>query len=279
MENKSQKSCFVIMPITDPPEYDNGHFKRVYEHLIRPTCAALELNPIRADDVKSANHIILDILQRIVTADIVICDLSSKNANVMYELGVRQAFNLPVVLIKDSRTERVFDIQGLRTVDYDEKLRIDCVNNDIKSLTEAIKATIKPNQHDVNSLVKLLSIKKAELPKNSPISDDTALILASLRDVSARLLIIEQTRFNEDRQVLISSAKRHTVRQSLKVNLLPRGEEVTVGEEIFDSVGGKYIGKFVGIDSNGVILRKSDNTELIIPPDNDLFNMLSTLPF
>lgn len=277
--NQTQKPCFIIMPITDPSEYDAGHFKRVYEHLIRPACESANLKPVRADDVKSANHIILDILQRIVTADLVICDLSSRNANVMYELGVRQAFNLPVVLIKDQRTERVFDIQGLRTVDYDEKLRVDSVSKDIENLREAIAATLQPGQHDINSLVKLLSIKKAELPQSSPISEDTALILASLRDVSERLTIIEQFRFHEDRMGFLSGAKGQTIRRPLKVYLLPSGVEATVGEEIFHTAGGEVLGKLVAVDSSGVIIKKPDGTQFVVPPDHEYYRSLSTIPF
>lgn len=281
MENiskQSQKTCFVIMPITDPSEYDAGHFKRVYEHLIRPACESAKLKPIRSDDVKSANHIILDILQRIVTADLVICDLSSRNANVMYELGVRQAFDLPVVLIKDQRTDRVFDIQGLRTVDYDDKLRVDCVSSDIENLRAAIEATIQPNQHDVNSLVKLLSIKKAELPKSSPISNEAALILASLRDVSERLTVIEQLRSDEEKFGLLPGVKRQLIRRP-RTYMLPNGEEVTIGEEIFDSAGGALLGKFVAIASDGATIQKTDGTHFVVPPDHQSFNKLSTMPF
>jgi len=54
------------------------------------------------------------IIQRIVDSEMVLCDYSAKNPNVMYELGVRHAFNKPVALVKDKTTDKVFDIQGLR---------------------------------------------------------------------------------------------------------------------------------------------------------------------
>src|SRR5690606_2614334 len=120
-------NCFVVMPISDIPEYPAGHFQRVYEHLIWPACQQAGVTPLRADEVKSTNFIVLDILQRIVQMPIAICDLSGRNPNVLYELGIRQAFNLPVVLIQDKRTDRIFDIQGIRTVSYDDNLRVDVV--------------------------------------------------------------------------------------------------------------------------------------------------------
>ncbi len=115
-------TCFVIMPISDVDGYDVGHFGRVYEFIIKPACKNTGFKPVRADEVQVTNYIVVDILRRILDADMVVCDLSGRNANVLYELGIRQAFNRPVTLIRDSRTPTIFDIQGLRDLEYDETL-------------------------------------------------------------------------------------------------------------------------------------------------------------
>ncbi len=39
------------------------------------------------------NYIVIDILKKILESEFVLCDLSAKNPNVFYELGIRQAFN------------------------------------------------------------------------------------------------------------------------------------------------------------------------------------------
>ena len=70
-----------------------------------------------------------------------ICDLSSRNPNVLYELGIRQAFNKPVSLIKDAKTIRIFDIQGFRDIVYDESLRIDSVGETIENLAQNLTLT------------------------------------------------------------------------------------------------------------------------------------------
>ena len=72
----SQKTCFIIMPFSDMEGYESGHFSRVYEHLIRPACVTAGVEPVRGDEVKGTNYIAIDILQRILKSDIVICDLS-----------------------------------------------------------------------------------------------------------------------------------------------------------------------------------------------------------
>ncbi|WP_204273430.1 hypothetical protein, partial [Stenotrophomonas maltophilia] len=63
------------------------------------------------------------------------------NPNVLYEVGIRQAFNLPVTFIKDGITERIFDIQGFRDIRYDESLRIDTVQKAVNDISEVIRNT------------------------------------------------------------------------------------------------------------------------------------------
>lgn len=284
--NPSSKTCFIAMPISDPPGYDSGHFRRVYEHLILPACMKARITPLRADDVRAANYIILDILQRIIAADLVICDLSGKNPNVMYEVGVRQAFNLPIVFIKDQRTERVFDIQGFRSVDYDENLRVDCVNRDVENLRKTIEATMKPDHNDVNSLVKLLGISKAEPPENKEVSADTALILSSIRDVSERLAIIEQMQCNNlDNKFIISTTDSSIKNSKMSKFSLPGGESVTYGDIIIyynpsgDNPVCTEIGKLISIDSKGITVQNSDGKVRIISPEDSIYNHLTTVPF
>lgn len=179
------------MPISDNPNYPKGHFTRVYQHIIKPACILAGFEPIRADDVLNTNHIALDILKKIIDSDMSVCDLSNQNPNVLYELGIRQAFNKPVALIKDSKTNRVFDIQGFRDLEYDENLRIDNVQEIIENLAEIIKITYNERENQINSLVKLLGISPAELTDSTSISIETELILNQLSSIDRRLNLIE----------------------------------------------------------------------------------------
>lgn len=68
--NKSTKTCFVIMPISEPKDiYEQGHFKQVYSQLIKPACIKAGFKPIRADEVAQSNLIVIDILRRIITKE------------------------------------------------------------------------------------------------------------------------------------------------------------------------------------------------------------------
>lgn len=165
VESTKQKTCFVIMPIADHADYENGHFNRVYEYLIKPACRKAGYEAIRADDSKASHMIMFDILKKIMDCDMAICDLSSKNANVFYELGLRQAFNKKTILITDGRESAPFDIAGFRYVRYSPSLRVDSVRLETDAIAEMLKETENAPEGDVNSIVKLLEIQPAQVEK------------------------------------------------------------------------------------------------------------------
>ncbi|MCM0298276.1 hypothetical protein J8K92_06425 [Bacteroides fragilis] len=160
MEAKNKK-CFVIMPIGDTEGYEEGHFSKVYENLLKPAIKKAGYQPERADEVQSTNLIAVDIIERIFQTPIAICDVSSCNPNVFYELGIRHTCSLPVVLIKDEKTNNPFDIKDIRYIEYSEQLEYDNVIQKHEEISTAIIKTIDDYQNGVcrNSLISLIKSK------------------------------------------------------------------------------------------------------------------------
>ncbi len=179
--------CFVVMPISDMAGYDPGHFGRVYEHLLKPAIIDAGFSPLRADDTNKTDYIVISVVQKVVDSAIVLCDYSAKNPNVMYELGIRQAFNRPVVLVKDNLTEKVFDIQGLRYTEYDSSLRVDVVQKDISRICSAIRDTVNADTDGFNSVVHLAGLTPAKVPDKQEVSADTNLVLSAIAALDHRL--------------------------------------------------------------------------------------------
>lgn len=257
MENKT-KTCFIIMPISDQESYDKGHFNRVYEHLVKPACIKAGFKPTRADEEVKTNYIVVDIIRKILDSEMVLCDLSAKNPNVLYELGLRQAFNKKVVLIKDKKTNRIFDIQGLRTLDYDETLRIDEVNKSIDQIAKTISETHQ-SEGEVNSLIQLLSLKPAEMPNQINLSQESSLILDVLNDISARLRKLEKP----DK---IINEKDSDVP---KVKI--RKFEFKLGDEIYTQ--NELLGSLVDIHPDAIFLKKGESVFKILLNDKQLDNV------
>lgn len=166
-QRKQPEECFVIMPITDAAPHESGHFRRVYEDIFAPAAEAAGYRPIRADDVKQTNLIQLDVLQRLLNSPMAICDLSTRNPNVLFELGLRQAFDKPVVLVQEVGTPPIFDIAPLRYTVYRSQRIYHEVIEDQEAVQKAIEETRDAAVQDaINSIVKLLSLTRpATLPE------------------------------------------------------------------------------------------------------------------
>jgi hypothetical protein len=255
-------TCFVIMPISDIEGYEKGHFTRVFQHLIKPACEKAGFKPIRADDEIKTNYIVIDIIRKILESDMVICDLSSTNPNVMYELGIRQSFNKKSVLIKDVKTNRIFDIQGLRTIDYDENLRIDEVQKNIENISKTLRETYENEKHEINSIIQLLSIKPAEITTSIEISKESSIIIESLNDISNRLNRLEKGK----NSILNNGAQKFNI----------NGMEIELGRDLYDV--DTPIGKLIDVHSDAIFVEMNNKIRKIFKTD-EMYQRIDNLPF
>jgi hypothetical protein len=261
-------TCFVLMPISDISGYETGHFARVYEHLIKPSVIEAGYKPIRADDTNKTDYIVVGIIQKIVESAMVICDLSARNPNVMYELGIRHAFNKPVTLIKDKKTDKVFDIQGLRYVEYDESLRIDSVQKEMAKISAAVKETANANPNSFNSVVHLAGIKAAEVPAGQTVSPDTQLLLSAIAAVERRIDVVDNR----------SKARYFQI----KDDTIIFSDEMTgrIGDTVYDDNSAE-IGKIVDIHpaEEKIFVRQQDGKVIPFSASSIKAKGMTTLPF
>jgi tetratricopeptide (TPR) repeat protein len=113
--------CFVLMPFGKKPTADGSviDFDQVYSDLIAPAIQLAQLEPLRADQETSGGIIHKPMFERLILCPFAIADLTTANANVYYELGVRHAFRpwSTVQIIADG-SRLPFDVQMLRTISY-----------------------------------------------------------------------------------------------------------------------------------------------------------------
>jgi len=114
----SEKTCFIISPIGSKDEGTWSRWDKVRRHLIEEVAAKKGYEVIRADDISKPGIITSQIIEYLLSSELVIADLSTKNANVFYELAIRDAARLPVVLIGDTTLEIPFDVRPQRMIKY-----------------------------------------------------------------------------------------------------------------------------------------------------------------
>jgi len=163
--------CFVISPIgkTGSDEYKN--FKEVLDYVIKPAAknSGFKLKVIRADDIERAGSFIKDILQNLLDSFVVIADLTGKNPNVFYELGVRHSLSSRTILIAQSLEDIPSDLREYRTVIYDTTAKgaSDFQTRVTKYLEEIYAEPNRPDNPVLDRLGSILEQNRANLEKEN----------------------------------------------------------------------------------------------------------------
>lgn len=112
--NPESGTCFVMMPFA-------ASFTKVY-NTIRESLENSETNFIctRADDIRGGGNIMETVFQQIGDSEIVIADLTGKNPNVFYELGIAHMLKDPkkVILLIQDIESMPFDLTPFRCIVY-----------------------------------------------------------------------------------------------------------------------------------------------------------------
>jgi len=90
--------------------------RAVYDDHIRPILESKGLSCIRADEIIGTGAVTRDIWGKINRARFIIADLTGKNPNVFYELGVAHALGKEVILITQAMEDVSFDLKALRCI-------------------------------------------------------------------------------------------------------------------------------------------------------------------
>ncbi len=172
---KALGTCFVLMPFKEP-------FDTYFESIIKPAVHAARLDPDRGDSLFRPSPIMADIWQMIQDSKVLVAELTEKNANVFYELGLAHAIGKPVVLISDDLSDVPFDLQSLRVIIYDKN--DPAWGTELKSnITESLGETLEDTASAVPSMFR--KVVKSQAPtetKSDMRLDDLERRVAALAD-------------------------------------------------------------------------------------------------
>lgn len=106
--------AFVIMP------FENDVANAIYRLSTVPICEEFNLEVQRADEIFTTNPVLDDILSAIKEATVIIADISGKNPNVFYELGISHLLKQTqtIMITQDDFNQLPFDISHFRIIQY-----------------------------------------------------------------------------------------------------------------------------------------------------------------
>ena len=124
-ESSTNLLCGIIMPISPIDGCTAEHWAEVKE-IIKDEVESIVDLKFTAKLVSDADDIGViqkRIVQGVYNSDKIVCDVSAKNSNLLFELGMRLAFDKPTVIIKDDKTDYSFDTSIIEHLAYPRDLR------------------------------------------------------------------------------------------------------------------------------------------------------------
>ena len=92
-------------------------FDPVYE-AIKAACKDEGLSALRVDEIYRPNIIMNDVFRTIIQSTVVVCDLTGRNPNVLYETGLAHARNCEVIILTQREDDIPFDLGHIRHISY-----------------------------------------------------------------------------------------------------------------------------------------------------------------
>lgn len=251
-----QNTMFMIMTFGD--EIANS----IYTHSTKPICEFFKLNVVRADEIFTTNPILDDIVMAIEEASIIIADVSGKNANVFYELGMAHMLKRSntIMITHDDYREMPFDIANFRIISYS-----DTIEGKAKYEKE-LKATLKTILRDYQLLYKSEFDIVIDIFKHTNKESELYYILAFFK--SKKIIRINDRVFVEGHNDINKSGGGASSISAINATkpFISRDYFSIVGEKLVIFEKGKALAKY--LESSGYILDKYNDqifTENYIP--------------
>ena len=199
---ESKKYCGIIMPISALDDCLEKHWIDV-RLILTEAISASGYTARLVSDADDSGIIQKRIVQNIYDDEIIVCDVSGRNPNVMFELGMRLAFDKPTIIVMDDKTNYAFDtsiiehLQYPRSLDYFAKLDFK------KKLKDKILATIKSSKDpNYSTFLKQFGNFKIAKIADKEVSIDQAL-LSKLDEVNLRLSVMNKNMPREIRRQIM----------------------------------------------------------------------------
>ncbi len=183
--------CFIIMPFGDQMD-------SVYDAGIRPALEALGMKPHRADESFSSLDIMSGIFDSILRSEIIIADLTHRNPNVFYELGLAHAIKRHVVLITQDRDDVPFDLGWIRYFKYENTMEgARTLAQNLERIIRQLRATPTEQTEEIQNIQQIL---QHSFKTWVGIGD----VILTLREFSLIVLHLDDLTLDDDRVAYVA---------------------------------------------------------------------------
>ena len=183
MTKKNKESrCFIISPLGSEKSETRRKADGLINSVIKPVLKEMEFETIAPHEIDLPGSITRQVIEHLLNDDLVIANLTELNPNVMYELAVRHAKRLPVIVLAEQDTVLPFDIATERTIFYENDMAgVEVLKPKLKkAISEAIKE--KDPDNPIYRVIKSQVIKEVSAPDNIQ-----TYLISRLDDISSQI--------------------------------------------------------------------------------------------
>ncbi len=132
-------------------------YREVYDQVYKPVCLDNGFECWRVDEKNAPGSITRDIVNGILDADLVVADLTSRNPNVFYELGIAHSAGNKTIMTAQNPKEIPFDIANYRVLMYEQSIA--GAKRLYAGLDSAIKELLKSLEQTNNPVQEVLAMR------------------------------------------------------------------------------------------------------------------------
>lgn len=246
------KTCFIISSIGKEGSEIRAKADEKFDLIFKPVLNELDYGVTRADKIGSPGSISREIVENIISSDLVIADVSDENPNVFYELAIRNAVKKPVIVFKGLEQIMPFDIYDKRAISIDMAKPRVWENAKILLKKQVNESEKKPETASES----ILSDFTFEIKAGEKSRSDTDRLASMMKDIQQEL---RRTRSEPKSRLRVPEQWQRNIPRSSKANYLisiPSGSSVPGCEETDEC----FIPSNITISVNETVLWSNDDT-------------------
>jgi hypothetical protein len=183
----TSQQAFVVMQIGDKGTPERKRADEIYSFVVMPVLEEFGIQSYRADLDPTPGQITPQMLRTLLDARVVIADLTGRNPNVFYELGVVHSFARPIIALADSSKALPFDTHDERVIElgeYREVLRVPQAEEAKASLRKALEVVLDSGYRPASPLTEAAASRSLdELAPENPVAAELGAIREALEEV------------------------------------------------------------------------------------------------
>ena len=203
--NMSANLAFVICQVGDEGSKERERADEIFRFIVEPIVKEFDLTPQRSDRDPTPGQVTAQIIRSLTAARVVIADLTGRNPNVYYELGVAHSFAIPVVILVDTVESLSFDTSQERVIELgaQERLAIADAERAKDKLRESLKV-VMGDGYLPSSLVSEAAGSRSlqDLAPDNPMATELAHVREGVESLLRRVPAERDTQSRRDSQAL-----------------------------------------------------------------------------